>query len=91
MVIRVQISSNTIMAAMQTQTVRRALKVKADKKQAAAEQIALSEGVSLDSSVVEGTRPQGRPYARVQTKNVAQEWGARGVVRRRILGRAARS
>lgn len=88
---RAKISSNTIMAAMQTRTVRAALKKTADKKQDVAEGIARSEGVELDSSVVEGTRPKGRPYARVQSRNVAQEWGNRSVKRRRILGRAANS
>ena len=91
MVVVVKISSKTIVDAMQTKTVRRGLRKVADKKQDVAEGIAASEGVVLDSTVVEGTRPKGRPYARVQSRNVAQEWGNRYVKRRRILGRAAQS
>lgn len=91
MVTRVEISSRTIVDAMQTQTVRKALRKLAEKKQGVAEGIARSEGVTLDSSVAEGTRPRGRPYAQVRSRNVAQEWGNRNTERRRILGRAARS
>lgn len=91
MVARVELSNKTFIDAMQTKTVRKALRKVADKKQDRAEQIAASEGVELDSKVVEGTRPKGRPYARVQSSNVDQEWGNSNTKRRRILGRAAQS
>lgn len=91
MATRVQISDKTFTDAMQTRKVRAGLKVLAEKKQQRAESLASSEGVELDSRIVEGTRPKGRPYARVQSSNVAQEWGNSRVKRRRILGRAASS
>lgn len=88
---RVQLSDKTFTDAMQTAKVRAALRAKAAKKQSAAEGIAQSEGVELESRVVEGTRPKGRPYARVQSSNVGQEWGDSKTRRLRILGRASRS
>lgn len=88
---RVSITLDLIREAMQSAPVREALRKKADDKQARAEQIAASEDVELESEVVEGTRPKGRPYARVQTRNVGQEWGDSKSARRRILGRAAES
>ena len=91
MAAKVHISNKTWEDAMQCGTVRRALRKKAEQKQRAADSIAASEGVELDSKLVEGTRPKGRPYARVQSSNVAQEWGNSVVKRRRILGRAAQS
>lgn len=91
MAVRVEVSDRTVGDAMRTATVRKALKKKADQKQARAEAIARAEAVALDSQVVEGIRPRGRPYARVQTTNVGQEWGDRHTERKRILGRAANS
>lgn len=88
---RVRISSEFIVAAMQTKAVREALKKRADRVQSRAEQLAASEDVDLTSQVSEGTRPKGRPYARVSSENVAQEWGTSNTERRRILGRAAGS
>lgn len=89
--VRVQLSNATWLAAMQTETVRRALKDLADEKQVVAERLAASEGVELDSEVVHGTRPKGRPFSRVQSPNVGQEWGNSIVERKRILGRTANS
>ena len=91
MATRVQISNATWLAAMQTETVRRALNDLAAEKRSLAEHIASSEGVDLEAEVVNGTRPKGRPFARVQSRNVAQEWGDSVVKRRRILGRTAES
>ena len=88
---RVEISSRTILAAEKSPAVRKALLKRAREKQNRAESIASSEGVDLESKVVEGTRPKGRPYARVQSTNVGQEWGDRHTERKRILGRAAES
>lgn len=42
----------------------------------------------LDVSVREGTRPGGRPYARVEVAKV-DEWGDFSKPKRRILGRLA--
>jgi hypothetical protein len=89
--VRISITPDYIREAMQHPVVRAALAKKAREKQARAEQIAASEGVELESEVVEGTRPKGRPYVRVQSRNVGQEWGDSKTVRRRILGRAAES
>lgn len=88
---RVEISDRLVREAMRQQVVREALAKKARDKQARAEQIAATEGVEIESRVTEGTRPKGRPYARVQSANVGQEWGDSKTARRRILGRAARS
>lgn len=70
-------------------SVRKALKKKAEQAQGRAEAIAQGEGEKLDSRVTEGTRPKGRPYARVSSTNVAQEYGTTVKERKRILGRAA--
>jgi hypothetical protein len=59
---------------------------------ARANAIAAAEGESdnVTVTVSSGTRPRGRPYARV-TINADQEWGTTEVERRRILGRAVDS
>lgn len=75
--------------AMRSNEVRKALRARAEKVRSAAESIASSEGVELNTTVTEGTRPKGRPYARVASPNVAQEWGDSNTARRRVLGRAA--
>jgi hypothetical protein len=68
--------------------VRAALAKTATEVRSRAESIAGAEGVKLDSSTSSGTRPKGRPYSRVSSPNVAQEFGTQTVSRRRILGRA---
>lgn len=88
---RVEITSEWVKDAMQSRTVRAALADRARKAQARVEGIAAGEDVTLDSTVVEGTRPRGRPYARVSSPNTSQEWGSSNTQRRRILGRAAGS
>lgn len=75
--------------AIQKPSVRAALARKARETQARADAIAAQEGEKLDSKVTEGTRPKGRPYARVSSTNVAQEYGTTIKERKRILGRAA--
>jgi hypothetical protein len=85
----IRISSKLIEEAMRSATTRAALRKKADEKARRADALGGSEGVQINAEVVEGTRPKGRPYARVQSENVAQEWGSRDVERRRILGRVA--
>lgn len=84
-----RISSDLIERAMQSETVRKALASRARTIANRADSIGRSEDVEINARVVEGTRPKGRPYANVESDNLAQEWGSRDVERRRILGRAA--
>lgn len=51
--------------------------------------VAAAEGLDPEIVQTEGTRPKGRPYARVGIP-VDQEFGTAEVPRRRILGRAVR-
>lgn len=88
---RVVVSPESVERAMKSAPVRAALRARAERVQARAEQIAAGEGVELESSVSEGTRPRGRPYARVSSRNVGQEFGDSRTARRRVLGRAAES
>ena len=79
-----------VQRAMQSQGVRDALRAKADEVAASARSIAASENVEgFEVSVSEGTRPKGRPYARVSTPSVDQEFGTWRTPKLRILGRAA--
>lgn len=86
---RVRITRATVLGAMQSAPVRRALRSKADKLRSRANTLGAQEGVGMDASVSEGTRPKGRPFANVESTNVGQEWGDRYTERRRILGRVA--
>lgn len=86
---KVRLTDALFREVVQKPSVRAALLAKAKDKQARAEGIAASEDVELKSRVTQGTRPQGRPYARVESPNVGQEWGDGIVERKRILGRAA--
>jgi hypothetical protein len=61
-----------------------------DRIHARAEAIQAEEGVDVGLAVSEGTRPKGRPYARLSA-DIDQEFGTENVSRRRILGRAANS
>lgn len=88
---RVEIGRETIEQAMRSIQTRAALEAKARKVQQRAEQLAESERVDLSSEVSSGTRPKGRPYSRVESANIEQEWGSSKTARRRILGRAAES
>lgn len=76
--------------AMQSSTTRRALAKKARRMAVQANTLGAAEGVDIDAEVVEGTRPLGRPFAQVLSRNVGQEWGDRWTERRRILGRMTR-
>lgn len=76
---------------MRSDVVRRALRARAGRVQARAEQLAAQDEVELESRVYDGTRPRGRPFARVESHNVGQEWGDSKTARRRVLGRAAES
>lgn len=86
---RVVVYPGTARRIMQTDKVRAALKAKAEKVAARADVIAADEAYEVHAHVVEGTRPKGRPYARVQSDDADQEFGTWGKKRRRILGRAA--
>ena len=85
----VRISRDLIVKAMTSQLTREALREKARKLASDADRLGRSEGVELNARVVEGTRPGGRPFANVESDNVAQEWGNRDTERRRVLGRIA--
>jgi hypothetical protein len=91
MSVRVELSQRTWDAAVRNAKTRAALEAKARKVQSRAEGIASSEGVDLSAKVTSGVRPKGRPYARVSSDNVAQEFGNSKTARRRIMGRAAES
>lgn len=88
---RVVISSALIVDAMQSRPVREALRRKRDEKRRRADQLGAAEGVEMELETSEGTRPKGRPYARLTSRNVGQEWGDAYTERRRILGRSAES
>lgn len=85
----VRISRDLIVKAMQSAETRAALRKKADQLATRVDALGGSEGVTMNAAVSEGTRPKGRPYARVSSENVGQEWGDRYTERRRILGRVA--
>lgn len=85
----IRISRELITEAMQSEGVRDALEKKADALAARADQLGASEGVTMNATVRVGTRPKGRPFAYVESENVAQEFGDRNTERRRILGRVA--
>jgi len=61
-----------------------------DRIHARAQAIQAEEGVDVGLTTSEGTRPKGRPYARVAA-SLEHEFGTEDVSRKRILGRAARS
>lgn len=84
-----RISQDFIREAMQSDGVRGELRKKADAKARRVNQLGTEEGVEMEATVSEGTRPKGRPYARIESPRVDQEWGNRNTARRRILGRVA--
>ena len=67
--------------------VRKKLAEVADRIARNAEGIAAAEGVDAKIVRSDGTRPRGRPFARVTADGI-QEWGTNEVERRRVLGRA---
>lgn len=84
-----ELSGKSIVQAMQSPSVRAALREKAEVIAAKARGIAASDGFAMEVEVEEGTRPKGRPYARVTSPDVDQEHGTQFVPKRRVLGRAA--
>lgn len=85
---KVTLSSELILRAMQSETVRAALEEKAYDIANRADGIAANEDVDAETWVETGTRPKGRPFARVYA-DAEQEYGSMRMDRRRILGRAA--
>lgn len=74
---------------MQSAGVRRTLDKVAGRVAAEANRLASAQGLG-SAARVDGTRPRGRPYARVLMSG-SQEWGNHKEPRRRILGQAAAS
>lgn len=89
MAIKVTISEGLIVEAMQSAPVREGLAKRADTIASRARGLAANEGVDMEVTRRDGTRPKGRPFARVEGDNAAQEFGTSNTARRRILGRAA--
>ena len=76
----------TIQRAMQTPAVRAKLRAVRDRMASEAAGIARAEGVDTPIITSEGTRPKGRPYARIAMR-ADDEFGNYQHKRRRILGR----
>lgn len=78
---------------MRSQMVRRKLAEVADgiaqRAQGIADADVADDAEDIQIGREDGTRPKGRPYARV-TAPLAQEYGTPKVARRRILGQAIR-
>lgn len=74
---------------MRSRQVRAKLDEVADRIAGRAESAAASAGVDADIRRTSGTRPKGRPYARVLA-SAEQEHGTANTTRRRVLGQAVR-
>ena len=88
MATRIRLSDAKYREAMNTRTARKAYRRRAEQTAARARSLARAEDVSTDIEVTEGTRPGGRPYARVSSSNVGAEFGDSKTARRRLLGRS---
>lgn len=86
---RVDVYRDLMRKVADTPKVRAALRVHAQAVASRADQIAAAEAYEFNGRVEEGTRPRGRPFARVISYDADQEFGTWGKKRRRILGRAA--
>lgn len=86
---RVQVYRDLLRTVAGTPGVRAALRKQAQAVATRADQIAAAEAYEFNGRVEEGTRPRGRPFARVISYDADQEFGTWGKKRRRILGRAA--
>lgn len=73
---------------IQSRPVRRKIAEVADRVAAGTRSIAASEGVKGAVTRQDGTRPKGRPFARISMPT-GDEFGTAVTPRRRILGRAA--
>lgn len=78
-----------LVQAMQSKPVRRSLRDRARPVADRYNQFAQADGSDLRARIEEGTRPKGRPYARVVVDGGAgEEYGDSKTTRRRRLGRA---
>ena len=85
---KIRFSQSFVLDVLHNGGVRSALAKRRDGIATRAEAITTAERVRGDVVRSEGTRPQGRPYARVAHTNGAQEHGTSREERRRILGRS---
>lgn len=91
---RVRLSKGWLLEVMQSDPVRAGLRAKADEiaadvdAEARRDEHYRGRDADLDVTVSEGTRPGGRPYARVAVPK-EDEYGDYSVPKRRILGRLA--
>jgi hypothetical protein len=83
-----RLSHERWLAAQQTASVRARILAKATRLGRKARANAAAAGVDTTITVSQGTRPGGRPYARVTSSNAAAEHGTSWTERSRILGRA---
>lgn len=75
--------------AMRLPGVHQALRREAEALAQRARSINAAEDVPATVRVEQGTRPTGRPYARVLSDAADAEFGTSRTARRRVLGRAA--
>jgi hypothetical protein len=75
--------------AMQARSTRVKLRQVADRIATTARAMGQADQLDATFTVTEGTRPKGRPYARVTMAGGDDEFGKSGTPRRRTLGRAA--
>jgi hypothetical protein len=87
---RFRLSQRTWRRIVQSPAVRAALASRAARIAVTAKQINDAENQDADIHTEQGTRPQGRAYARVVSTDAEGEFGTEAVPRRRTLGRAAR-
>ena len=91
---KLRLSREWLRDVMQSEPVRAALRAKADAiaadvdAEARRDEHYRGRDADLDVTVSEGTRPGGRPYARVAVPK-EDEYGDYSVPKRRILGRLA--
>lgn len=91
---KLRLSREWLLEVMQSEPVRAGLRAKADAiasevdAEAARDEHYRGRDADLDVTVSEGTRPGGRPYARVAVPK-EDEYGDYSVPKRRILGRLA--
>lgn len=91
---KLRLSREWLLEVMQSEPVREGLRAKADviaaevDAEAAMDEHYRGRDGDLDVTVSEGTRPGGRPYARVAVPK-EDEYGDYAAPKRRILGRLA--
>lgn len=87
----IRISSETIVAAMQSDVTRTALAEHADKILDRAKRLASTIDEVKDAKLwrIDGIRPKGRPFSSVVCDDAEQEHGSMRTPKIRLLGRAA--